>query len=293
MAATRTLIDTNQLEWIDTGVGGGQIKLLRMNEDYSYIDLYRAPGNSIGPAHVHLGPTEVLFLSGEVETAAGRAGRGYWVLEPAGAMHRATQIYVGGVVFNHTHGPMAFIGKDGTVPPLIFGQSLKATLNGNSRRLSGQQLTQALYPEDYDSGIVNINELSWIDSGYPGIRFKILRVFDNGHYTIRVKGEHGSVVPTRRYTAPTDYYVLSGCLSFKDAEAGPDHWAYEPTGAIEGPMKHVGETTYLATCTGAMLDLADDRHTVQRVIDGLCGGSNRSTSQCRDTSPARSSRGPV
>ncbi|MEC3947798.1 cupin domain-containing protein [Sphingobium sp. HWE2-09] len=269
MDTARTLIDTNAMEWADTGIANGQVKLLKMYDDFSYIDLYRIQTSGVAPAHVHLGPTEVLFLSGAVETIAGKAGRGFWVLEPGGAMHRATQILEPGVVLNHTSGPLAMLGVDGTVPMLLYGQSLRATLSGKIHTLKGRELTNELFPEDYDSGITDMEQLEWKPSGYPGVDIRILRVFDNGHFTIMIKAEDGSKIPARHYTAPTDFFVMSGGIRFGDgAEARADYWIYEPTGRIESAMTHVGETIYLATCTGAFLDLANDGTSIERVVDG-------------------------
>jgi hypothetical protein len=212
----------------------------------------------------------VLFLSGAVETAAGRAGRGHWVLEPGGAMHQATQIIEPGVVLNHMSGPLAFLNPDGTAPPLIYGQSLKATLSGKAQQLTARALTNEMFPENYNSGIVDMETLEWIPTPYPGVSFKVLRIFDNGHFTVLVKGEDGAVIPARRYTAPTDFYIMSGEMYFADgARAEVDYWVYEPTGRVEGATTHVGETIYLASSTGAFLDLAEDLTMVDRIVDGF------------------------
>jgi hypothetical protein len=92
-------------------------------------------------------------------------------------------------------------------------------------------------------------------------------VLDNG--TVMVKGEDGAVVPPRRCTAPAHFCVTWGGLTFDRDEAAAEQRVNEPVGAIEGAMVHVGETVYLANCTGAILGLAADGRTVQRVVDGL------------------------
>ena len=141
MDTARVVIDVEAMEWMPTGFDGVEIKVLRLNEDFTYIDLYRAKSGLIGPSHVHVGSTEIYFLAGEVETVAGIAGKEHWVHEPAGAMHRASKSFVGertisdAVSLNHVNGPMAFVGADGTVPPIIFGQSLKTMMTGDAKRL--------------------------------------------------------------------------------------------------------------------------------------------------------------
>jgi hypothetical protein len=203
MDTARLIVNVNAMEWMPTGLDGTEVKLLRLNQDYSYIDMYRAKGGLVGQSHVHLGNTEVYFLSGDVETAAGIAGKDYWVLEPAGAMHRASKSFVGertitdAVSLNHVSGPMAFIGPDGTVPPLIYGQSLKAMMSGDSKRLSGAALTEAMYPENYSSGIVDTKALEWVPSGYDGVSIKVLKVYEHGRFTVLIKSNDGAVITMR------------------------------------------------------------------------------------------------
>jgi hypothetical protein len=274
MDTARVIVDVQALEWMPTGFNGTEVKVLRLNDDFCYIDLYRAKGGLVGPSHVHVGPTEVYFLSGEVETVAGVAGKDHWVLEPAGAMHRASKSFVGertitdAVSLNHVSGPMAFIGPDGTVPPLVYGQSLKTMMTGDNKRLSGAALTVAMYPENYNSGIVDTRALEWVPSGYDGVSIKVLKVYEHGRFTLIVKAEDGAVTPARHHTAPADFYVLSGCMKFEDQQEAPaNFWVYEPMGAAEGPVTHVGETTYLATFVGAALDRTSDGG-FKRVFDG-------------------------
>ncbi|MEC3947790.1 cupin domain-containing protein [Sphingobium sp. HWE2-09] len=271
---TRVVIDVDAMEWTPFGMDGLDIKVLRINDNYSYIDLFRAKGGIIGGGHVHIGEAEIYFLEGEVETIAGAAGKGYWVHEPAGAMHRASKSFVGertlveSISLNHVNGPIAMLNPDGTAGAIMFGQSLKAAITGDSKRLSGADLTEAMYREDYDSGIVDTAALDWAPSAYDGVSIKVMKVYEHGRFTVIVKAEDGAVIPIRRYTAPADFFILSGCIKFEDGvEASSNFWVYEPMGAAEGAVTHIGETVYIATFLGAAIDLAADG-SVERVVDG-------------------------
>jgi hypothetical protein len=264
---TRRVVDVESLEWHARAGTPSEVKLLKMNEDFSYISLTRSPSGTVGPAHVHVGPTEVYFLSGKVETVAGFAETGYFVLEPAGAMHRATQILEGGAALTHVRGPMLFLDQNGAAPVAVYGESLAALVSGaDAGATSLAEITAAWYPEDYDSGVVDVNQLDWVPSPYEGIEFKVARVGEDGWFNLLIRAQDGATIPARHHTGPADFYVLSGALDFGDARATKDFWVYEPTGAVEGEIRHIGETTYFATFAGAALDL-DEAGSVVRIFD--------------------------
>jgi hypothetical protein len=264
----REIVDVASLEWQGRAGTPVQLKVLKVNDDFSYIQITKGTEGDVGPAHVHVGPSEVFFLEGKVQTAAGVAEKGCWVLEPAGAMHRATKTLESGTALTHVRGPMLLLDQDGVAPNAIYGQSLKAamTLGASIVDKTLPELTAAMYPEDYDSGVVVLESLEWVPSGYEGIQYRVVYVADNGEFVLFVRAEDGATLPPRRYCAPADFYVLSGCLRFKDGEATPDHWVYEPLGAEEDAVSHVGETTYLATFEGAVLDIGSDG-SARRVLD--------------------------
>lgn len=270
----RLVVDVEALTWRTRGDTVAGSKLLRLNEDFSYVSVTRAPAGVVAPGHVHIGPVEVFFLEGQVQTIAGKAGEGFWVLEPAGAMHRASESFPGEtalstvVALNHVKGPMAFLDADGAAPFVLYGEELKAIA---VEPLAGKTLaerTAAMYPEDYPSGIVEIEAVPWVPSGCEGVWVRVLHVSEDGSYVLFVKGEDGAVVPPRRFGAPADFYVISGCLQFDDGtEAAKDHWVYEPAGAFEGPVVHKGETVYLGTFAGAVADLTPTG-SIDRLVDG-------------------------
>jgi hypothetical protein len=282
MDESRIIIDTDAMPWVESGAaldGGHGTKILRINDNFSYIDLFRAPASPagvVGPPHVHIGDTEVFILSGEVETVAGTATDNWFVHEPAGALHRASKAFAGEralseiTAFNHVSGAMTFVEPDGTVQPIVFGQSLQAAINassGSTRAVVSDQVdADAIYRDDYPYGGVDTNLMEWMPSGYDGVAMKVLKVYRSGRFTLLLRGDDGSVIPARKYSAPVDYFVLSGCLSFEDQDAPVHNWIYEPAGATEAPMRHLGETVYLATFLGAVADLSPEGG-VQGVFD--------------------------
>ena len=264
----REIVDVNALEWHSREGISAKLKVLHFNEDFSYVSITSSVAGDVGPPHVHVGPAEVFFLEGSVETAAGFAGKGYWVLEPAGAMHRATRTLTDGAALTHMKGPMLLLNQEGAAPLALYGQGMKATISGQSSgAMTPADLTNVMYPEDYDSGVVHYEAMDWIPSGYEGVRFKVLHVGEDGWFSLFIEADDGTVIPRRRYTSPADFYVVSGCLRFADGDAPADHWVLEPRGAVDEEVQHIGTTSYLATFSGAALDLSENG-AVQRVVDG-------------------------
>ena len=269
MSESRLIVNVAAQPWIDAGYF--HFKPLRMNDDGGYIAMIRGHDGLVAPSHVHPGPSDIYFLSGAVETAAGLATPGCWVREPAGALHAATTMFAGerniGEVtgFTHANGPVVMLDESGMALSVLYGQLFGAIADVDGQ-MDLLDFTK-VYRDDYDSGIVDPTTMPWEPTSHPGISTKVLKVDEGGSFIMLVHADDGAVLPPRRHTAPADFYVLSGTLQFNDDQAPTDHWVYQPMGAVEGEIHHVGETLYLATYTGAALELAHDG-SVTAILDG-------------------------
>jgi hypothetical protein len=258
--------------------------LLRVNDDATWVGLVRSPSGSVFPPHIHIGSGDNFLLEGEVETAHGITSAGSWTLEPAGAIHRASETFAGernltdvrAVV--HGNGPMVFLSEGGQAPFIFHGHTLRAIASlgaGGMADVVDQAISSELpaaatdwiYTEGYESGIVDSTALPWLPSGYDGVQVKVLNVADDGSFRLIVKAEDGAAIPSRRYLAPADFFVLTGRIDLAGETASAGYWLYEPAGAIESAVKHTGETTYYATYFGATADLSP-AGAVDRVTDG-------------------------
>lgn len=98
-------------------------------------------------------------------------------------------------------------------------------------------------PLHLQSHYINVSDMDWKESDFPGISMKILfSDEESGMSTILFKMEPGAIVPQHEHTALEQTYVLSGSL--EDAEgkategnfvwrpAGNTHTAYSPNGAV-------------------------------------------------------------
>ena len=106
-----TLINPDDLDWIETP-GGNSLKVLRVSEETgSYTALFKAEAGTTNPPHVHLGPADFYVISGVMEYRGGVSKAGDWIYEPNGAEHEATHHPEETVYLANVHGPIAFYGE--------------------------------------------------------------------------------------------------------------------------------------------------------------------------------------
>jgi hypothetical protein len=69
------LVRTDDLDWIDDGVGN-QVKVLRINEETGFFHiLIKAKAGQVNPPHTHLGPADFYVLEGGFDYRGGSARR--------------------------------------------------------------------------------------------------------------------------------------------------------------------------------------------------------------------------
>lgn len=121
--ATKTttpyFVDTKSLPWIDGGMPGLHLKIMRISAETGICSMIVRQNGQAVP-HYHLGASDFLILNGKIGYRAGPKagyGPGMWFFEPAGARHEATQrvgededlIYLANV-----YGPIQFDSGIGT-----------------------------------------------------------------------------------------------------------------------------------------------------------------------------------
>jgi quercetin dioxygenase-like cupin family protein len=116
---TPHFVDTKALPWIDGGMPGLHLKIMRVSAETGIVSaMVRQNGQAV--PHYHLGASDFMMLSGRIGYRAGPAegyGPGMWFYEPAGARHEATQrvkededlIYLANI-----YGPIQFDSGVGT-----------------------------------------------------------------------------------------------------------------------------------------------------------------------------------
>jgi 2,4'-dihydroxyacetophenone dioxygenase len=109
------LVDTEAMEWDETG-GGNALKVLWASEETgAWTALIKSAAGQVNAPHVHLGPANFLVLSGEMEYRGGFARAGSFIYEPLGAVHDATTTPVETVYLSNVFGPLAFLDANGKV----------------------------------------------------------------------------------------------------------------------------------------------------------------------------------
>ena len=80
------------------------------------------------------------------------------------------------------------------------------------------------------SRYLDVPNMAWETTKFPGIRIKVLYSDDNGITTARFKLDPGAVVPLHEHTALEQTYVLEGSLQDHEGVAGPGQFVWRPAG---------------------------------------------------------------
>jgi len=77
---------------------------------------------------------------------------------------------------------------------------------------------------------LDVPNMSWEPTKFPGIRIKVLYSDDEGMTTALFKLEPGAVVPMHEHTAIEQTYVLEGTLEDHEGVCGPGQFCWRPAG---------------------------------------------------------------
>lgn len=130
------LVRTDDLDWLDDGVGN-QVKVLRINEETGFFHiLIKAKAGQVNPPHTHLGPADFYVIEGGFDYRGGSARAGDWVYEPTGAVHEATTHPINTIYLANVYGPVAFHKPNGDIAGILDWHSMKAMTDRAAKQKS-------------------------------------------------------------------------------------------------------------------------------------------------------------
>ena len=97
------------------------------------------------------------------------------------------------------------------------------------RRLVHQDIKPNTKPE-LASHLLDVPNMPWEATKFPGIQIKVLYADDEGMTTALFKLAPGAVVPLHEHTALEQTYVLEGRLTDHEGECGPGQFVWRPAG---------------------------------------------------------------
>ena len=98
------------------------------------------------------------------------------------------------------------------------------------RRLVHQDIKPNTKPE-LASHFLDVPNMPWEATKFPGIQIKVLYADDAGMTTALFKLAPGAVVPLHEHTALEQTYVLEGRLTDHEGECGPGQFVWRPARA--------------------------------------------------------------
>ena len=98
-----------------------------------------------------------------------------------------------------------------------------------ARTVVHPDITPSQRPE-LASHYLDVPNMPWEATKFPGIRIKVLYSDDSGITTALFKLDPGAVVPLHEHTALEQTYVLEGTLEDHEGVAGPGQFVWRPAG---------------------------------------------------------------
>jgi anti-sigma factor ChrR (cupin superfamily) len=110
-----------------------------------------------------------------------------------------------------------------------------------ARPLVHQDITPSTRPE-LASHYLDVPNMPWEPTKFPGIRIKVLYSDDSGITTALFRLDPGAVVPLHEHTALEQTYMLEGSLEDAEGACGAGDFVWRPGGNI-----HVAHAPHGAT----------------------------------------------
>jgi quercetin dioxygenase-like cupin family protein len=85
-------------------------------------------------------------------------------------------------------------------------------------------------PPERAAHYLDVPNMPWEKTKFPGIRIKVLYTDDSGITTALFKLEPGAVVPLHEHTALEQTYVIEGSLQDHEGRCGPGQFVWRPAG---------------------------------------------------------------
>ena len=129
-----SLVQTDKVDWIDSG-GGNLFKVLRISKETgAWSALIKAPKGQVNPPHTHLAAADFYVISGVIDYRGGSARAGDWVYEAAGAVHEATSHPVETVYLANVSGPVGFHDEEGNISQVLDWRAIQLMVDGAQKK---------------------------------------------------------------------------------------------------------------------------------------------------------------
>ena len=125
-APSEILVDCTTLPWVPISEGIDFRLLNTSTESGRWTVIFRAQAGSRFAAHRHLGAGEYYVLTGRMTYRMGEARAGTYGYEPLDVIHDLTCFPEYTELLFTNHGPVAFLGADGSVETILDHASLTA-----------------------------------------------------------------------------------------------------------------------------------------------------------------------
>ena len=102
-------------------------------------------------------------------------------------------------------------------------------MSNQARKLAHPDI-KAENPPERAAHYLDVPNMPWEATKFPGIKIKVLYTNDSGITTALFKLEPGAVVPLHEHTALEQTYVIEGSLEDHEGKCGPGQFVWRPAG---------------------------------------------------------------
>ena len=102
-------------------------------------------------------------------------------------------------------------------------------MSNQARNLAHPDI-KAENPPERAAHYLDVPNMPWEATKFPGIKIKVLYTDDTGITTALFKLEPGAVVPLHEHTALEQTYVIEGSLEDHEGKCGPGQFVWRPAG---------------------------------------------------------------
>ena len=128
-----------------------------------------------------------------------------------------------------------------------------------SAKSAVEPVGQRTRPTEKQTTIVDVNNMPWQETPYPGIQMKMLWHDEaSGASAILFKFEPGAKTPLHEHTALEQTYVLDGGLSDHDGTISAGNYAVRIAGSVHQAQALPGGSLHIAFFNGKNRMLGDE-----------------------------------
>ena len=141
------------------------------------------------------------------------------------------------------------------------------------------------------SHYLDVPNMPWEDTGFAGIKIKILYSDLNGITTALFKLDPGAVVPLHEHTALEQTFVIEGTLEDHEGACGPGQFVWRPAGnthdLLPAPLFSVSFSSPIASRVGINFSLSGGAHVCEvhiclsQCFTSSCGRSHAQSQSIR------------